>query len=137
VTIHDLVAGIPYARFIGITVREEDGGALTLMRFRDGLVGNRRLPAIHGGVVGAFLEMAAIIELVHEMGGDRIPKPINFNVNYLRTAGPKVCVARGEVVKLGKRNQSMPLTDPKFSSFYYSHPPLLERLAVLRRKEPV
>jgi len=26
-----------------------------------------------------------------------------FNVNYLRTAGPKDCAARGEVVKLGKR----------------------------------
>ena len=102
-TIHDLVAAIPYARFVGITVREEDGGALTLMKFREGLVGNRRLPAIHGGVVGAFLEMAAIVELAHETGGDRIPKPINFNVNYLRTAGPKDCVARGEVVKLGKR----------------------------------
>ncbi|MFN8543773.1 MAG: PaaI family thioesterase [Candidatus Binatia bacterium] len=102
-TIDDLLAGIPYARFVGITAREDADGALTLMTFRDALVGNRRLPAIHGGVVGAFLEMAAIIELVHEMGGDRIPKPVNFNVNFLRTAGPKNCVARGEVVKLGKR----------------------------------
>ncbi len=102
-TIHELVGGIPYARFLDISVREEDGGAFTLMRFRHALVGNPRLPAIHGGVVGAFLEMAAIVELVHEMGGERIPKPINFNVNYLRTAGPRDSVAQGEVVKLGKR----------------------------------
>ena len=39
------------------------------------------------------------------------------------------------LVKLGKRNQSMPLTDPKFSFFYYSHPPLLERLSALRKTE--
>jgi uncharacterized protein (TIGR00369 family) len=103
VTIHEFIANIPYARFVGITVNEENGEARTLMQFRDGLIGNQRLPAIHGGVVGAFLEMAAMIELVHEMGGERIPKPVNFNVNYLRTAGPKDCVARGEVVKLGKR----------------------------------
>jgi len=39
------------------------------------------------------------------------------------------------LVKLGKRNQSMPLTDPKFSFFYYSHPPLLERLSALKKSE--
>ena len=36
------------------------------------------------------------------------------------------------LVKLQKKNQSMPLADPKFSFFYYSHPPLLQRLAALR-----
>jgi uncharacterized protein (TIGR00369 family) len=102
-TIDEVLAGVPYAQFIGMAVRHDDDGAVTVMRFRDGLVGNRRLPAIHGGVVGAFLEMAAIIELIDEMGGERFPKPINFNVNYLRSAGPKDCVAKGEVVKLGKR----------------------------------
>lgn len=102
-SVHELVAAIPYAREMGITAREHDGRALTFLRFRDGLVGNQRLPAIHGGVVGAFLEMAAIIELIHEMGGERMPKPIVFNVNYLRSAGPRDCTARGEVVKLGKR----------------------------------
>jgi uncharacterized protein (TIGR00369 family) len=102
-TISDVLEGIPYARFIGMTVREEDGGVLTLMRFRDEIVGNRRLPAIHGGVVGAFIEMAAIIELAYEMGSERFPKPISFNVNYLRSAGPIDCIAKGEVVKLGKR----------------------------------
>jgi acyl-coenzyme A thioesterase PaaI-like protein len=67
------------------------------------LIGNQRLPAIHGGMVGSFLEMAAIAALVHRLGSDRIPKPINFNVNYLRTAGPADCSATTEVVKLGRR----------------------------------
>ena len=125
-TVDELVAAIPYARFLGVTVHDADGVAHTLMRFRDGLIGNRLLPAIHGGVVGAFLEMAAIVELVREMRSDRIPKPINFNVNYLRTAGPKDCVARGEVVKLGKRIAHVRVTawqdDPQrpFASGYGS-----------------
>jgi STE24 endopeptidase len=36
------------------------------------------------------------------------------------------------LVKLQKKNQSMPLTDPTFSFFYYSHPPILQRLAALK-----
>lgn len=102
-TVNEIVAGMPYARFLGIETIEEATGLLTRMAFRQQLVGNRRLQALHGGVVGAFLEMAAIIELVHETQGERIPRPINFNVNYLRTAGPANSVARAEVVKLGKR----------------------------------
>jgi uncharacterized protein (TIGR00369 family) len=102
-TVDDLVTGMPYARFLGIETSEDTSGLTTHMAFRQALVGNRRLRAIHGGVVGAFLEMAAILEVVHETRGERIPKPINFNVNYLRSARALDCVARGEVVKLGKR----------------------------------
>lgn len=102
-TVDDIVTGMPYARFLGIEATEDAIGLVTRMAFRQQLVGNHRLPAIHGGVVGAFLEMAAIIEVIHETRGERIPRPINFNVNYLRTAGPADCVARAEVVKLGKR----------------------------------
>lgn len=99
----EVVTGIPYARLIGIEARKSDTGWTTHMAFRPGLVGNRRLPAIHGGVVGAFLEMAALVELIHQTGGDRFPKPINFNVNFLRSAGPVDAIARAEVVKLGRR----------------------------------
>ncbi|MFI5398886.1 MAG: PaaI family thioesterase [Candidatus Binatia bacterium] len=99
----EIVTRIPYARLIGIEARASGEGWITHLTFRDGIVGNRRLPAIHGGVVGAFLEMAALVELIHQTGGDRIPKPINFNINFLRSAGPLDSIARAEVVKLGKR----------------------------------
>lgn len=102
-TAAEAIARMPYARFLGIGIEEGEAGPLTLLRFREEIVGNRRLPAIHGGVVGAFLEMAAIAELIYRTRGERLPKPIDFNVNYLRTAGPSDCFARGEVVKLGRR----------------------------------
>jgi len=102
-TVEEIVAAMPYARFLGIQSGEESGELITRMPFRHQLVGNRHLPAIHGGVVGALLEMAAILEVVHQTGGERIPRPINFNVNYLRTARPLECAASAEVVKLGKR----------------------------------
>ncbi len=99
----NLVLRIPYADYLGITVDITDGHLVTHMPFRDAIVGNHRLPAIHGGVVGAFLELAALFELLHRARDSRIPKPIDFNVNYLRSAGGHDSYARGEVVKHGRR----------------------------------
>lgn len=98
-----VIAQIPYAQRMGIEAALENGEVVARLVFRRALIGNVSLPAIHGGMVGAFLEMAAVAELVHRLGIDHIPKPISFNVNYLRTAGPADCAATTEVVKLGRR----------------------------------
>lgn len=37
------------------------------------------------------------------------------------------------LLKLRESNHSMPITHPAYSAYYYSHPPLVERLAVLRQ----
>ena len=94
---------IPYARFIGVTLDETDDGPVCRLPFRDDLVGNAALPAVHGGVVGAFLELAALVGLVDQSDSDRVPRPINFSVNYLRSVGPRETRARAEIVKHGRR----------------------------------
>ncbi len=94
---------IPYARFIGVAVDETDGGPVCRLPFRDDLVGNVALPALHGGVVGAFLELTALVGLIDQTDSDRVPRPINFSVNYLRSVGPRETRARAEIVKHGRR----------------------------------
>ena len=94
---------IPYARFIGVTLEEHDDGPVCRLPFRDDLVGNAALPAVHGGVVGAFLELAALVGLIDQTDSDRVPRPINFSVNYLRSVGPRETYARAEIVKQGRR----------------------------------
>ena len=94
---------IPYARFIGVTLDETDDGLVCRLPFRDDLVGNVALPAVHGGVVGAFLELAALVGLIDMSDSDRVPRPINFSVNYLRSVGPRETMARAEIVKHGRR----------------------------------
>jgi uncharacterized protein (TIGR00369 family) len=99
-----LLERIPYARFLGITVDEMDGrGVLVRLRFDRRLVGNAALPAVHGGVIGAFLEFAAILELVRQGEGERLPKPIDFAIDYLRSAGPADAFARAIITKHGRR----------------------------------
>jgi len=94
---------IPYARFIGVAVDDGEDGPICRLPFRDDLVGNVALPALHGGVVGAFLELTALVGLIDQTDGDRMPRPINFSVNYLRSVGPRETRARAEIVKHGRR----------------------------------
>ena len=58
---------IPYARFLGLSVDsiDERDRVVLRLRFDRGIVGNPNLPAVHGGVIGAFLEWAAKIGRAH------------------------------------------------------------------------
>ncbi|HZR83701.1 MAG TPA: PaaI family thioesterase [Candidatus Binatia bacterium] len=95
---------IPYCRFLGITVVADDGnGLLSKLCFSERIVGNAALPAVHGGVIGAFLETAAIIEVMHRVPGAVLPKPIDITIAYLRSAGPLDTFARAIVTKHGRR----------------------------------
>ncbi len=98
-----IVDAIPYARFLGIEIERVDGVLECVLPFRQEIVGNARLPAVHGGVLGAFLELTALLRLIDEGGSTRVPKPINFSIDYLRTAGPAPTRARADVFKLGRR----------------------------------
>jgi 3-hydroxymyristoyl/3-hydroxydecanoyl-(acyl carrier protein) dehydratase len=61
-----LVQAIPYCRFLGVETDLKGNELTTILRFSDRLIGNPVLPALHGGVVGAFLEITAVIQLMLE-----------------------------------------------------------------------
>jgi len=97
------IEGIPYARFLGISVDQKGNEITTVMKFDQKLIGNPLLPALHGGVIGAFLEMTAIIQLAYETGSAAIPKPIGLTVDYLRSGKPIDTYARAHITKQGRR----------------------------------
>ncbi|MCW5892524.1 MAG: PaaI family thioesterase [bacterium] len=99
----DALDNIPYARFLDVGVEEDADGIVCVLPFRDDLVGNAALPAIHGGVVGAFLELTALVGLLAVGETQRVPKPINFAVDYLRSVGPRTTRGRAAIVKHGRR----------------------------------
>jgi uncharacterized protein (TIGR00369 family) len=98
-----ILEAIPYARFLGVEVERSDGVLECVLPFRHEIVGNVALPAVHGGVLGAFLELTALLHLIDDSGSERVPKPITFGVDYLRSAGPFATRARAETFKLGRR----------------------------------
>lgn len=77
-----LVAAVPYARFLGIRVIARDQGFICHLPFRQSLIGNRMLNALHGGVTAAFMENAAMLQLLLR-DQDRVPKSIDFAIDYL------------------------------------------------------
>ena len=99
----NVLEAIPYARFLGVEVERANGRLECVLPFREEIVGNVMLPAIHGGVIGAFLELTSILRLIDESGTDHVPKPINFAIDYLRSAGPNTTRARADIFKLGRR----------------------------------
>jgi len=95
---------IPYARVLGVRIEPTEAGWDLLLPFSHDIVGDVNLPAIHGGVIGSFLELTAMLRLIDETETlERIAKPITFTIDYLRSAGPIDTRARAEIFKLGRR----------------------------------
>lgn len=93
----------PYAGFLGLELLVEADTVTTRLPFREANVGNTSLPALHGGVVGGLLEHAAIMELLWRAEPTVAPRIINLSVDYLRPCGAATTLARGEMVKQGRR----------------------------------
>ncbi len=98
-----VLAHLPYARFLGIEVDLKGSELTTVMPFKDDLVGNVNLPALHGGVIGAFLEITAVIQLLFDTSCERLPKTIDLSVDYLRSGRPQPTYGRAIVTRHGRR----------------------------------
>lgn len=99
-----LIAQIPYAAWLGLeAVLEADGRPTLRLPFKPMLTGNPALPAIHGGVIAGFMESAAMLHLLLRLDQERIPKSIDFSIDYLRSARTVATHAACEVERLGRR----------------------------------
>jgi acyl-coenzyme A thioesterase PaaI-like protein len=120
--LRSLLDGVPYIQFLGIHFDRRGDELTAVLPFDEKLIGNPILPAIHGGVTAAFLEVAAIIELSWSlMWGDMesnrtdpaearpflMPKTIDFTVDYLRSGLPRDAYARARVNRSGRRYASV------------------------------
>lgn len=98
-----LVEHIPYAQFLGMEVDRKGNEITTILPFKDELVGNPHLPAIHGGVIGAFLELTSVIQLVYDTSCEKLPKTIDISIDYLRSGRPTPLYGRAIVTRQGRR----------------------------------
>jgi uncharacterized protein (TIGR00369 family) len=101
---------IPYAQLLGVTALETDKELVFELASNADNVGNPLLPALHGGVLAGFMETAAILNVMAYSGGQRVPKVIDFSIDYLRSAGLKPTFASCQVGRLGKRVVNVSVT---------------------------
>jgi len=94
---------IPYAEYLQIRVAPDPMQPVFRLPFDPKLIGNPFLPALHGGVVAGFAETAAILHLYQTLGGSKLPKSIDFSMDYLRVGRPEETFAACEVVRVGAR----------------------------------
>ena len=99
---------IPYARFLGMRAELAGDEMTAILPYSDHLIGNPALPAIHGGVLGAFMELTALAQIsIAQSFGDggmaRQPKPIDVTVEYLRSGRPLDTFARAQITRMGRR----------------------------------
>lgn len=99
----EAIARVPYASFLGVRA-ELKGDELTLeLPYGEHLIGNPLLPALHGGVVGALMELTALTQLAIASKSAKFPKTIDIGIDYLRSGRPVGTYARARVVKIGRR----------------------------------
>lgn len=98
-----LLALVPYARFLGVRVEMHGDIPRSHLPYRPHLIGNSLLPALHGGVTAAFMENAAVLHLLLQPEQDRIPKIIDFAIDYLLPGRPEDCYADCSVSRAGIR----------------------------------
>lgn len=98
-----LAARVPYSAFLDVRVEMRDGRPSFRLPFRPSLIGNTLLPALHGGAVAGFMENAALLHLLLALDEDKVPKSIDFSIDYLRPANAADAFAACEVARQGRR----------------------------------
>ncbi|MGR3435150.1 MAG: PaaI family thioesterase [Shimia sp.] len=120
-----LTGGIPYIQFLGVTFDRRGDELTGVLPFKPDLVGNPLLPALHGGVTAAFLEIVGVVSLswttlwdrvesgalsateIEQGRFERLPKTIDFTIDYLRSGLPRDAYARARITRSGRRYASV------------------------------
>jgi len=82
--IQRIIDQIPYARLIGMDVIQLGKEPVYRLPARDSNIGNPTLPALHGGVIGGFMENSAITHVLASLPVSAVPKVVDFSLDYLR-----------------------------------------------------
>lgn len=100
---------VPYAQLLGITVEPdpqpsaEQGHLLVRLPYRDDLIGRPGSGSLHGGLLGAFLEHASIIQILWNGESRYLPRIVNFHIDYLRRGAQEETYASVVIRRQGRR----------------------------------
>jgi uncharacterized protein (TIGR00369 family) len=94
---------IPYAAILGVEPLFMGKDFTLVLPFKKSNIGNPALPALHGGAIGGFMEMAAVAQILLDHPEEALPKTIGINIDYLRRGKPQDCFAKAKITRHGQR----------------------------------
>lgn len=98
----DFLKRAPYAEFLGVRALLHGDEMTLVMAESRRLIGNPINGALHGGAIGAFLELTAVAQLYVSGKLEKFPKTIDVTFDYFRTGLVKETYARAHIVRLGR-----------------------------------
>jgi uncharacterized protein (TIGR00369 family) len=98
-----LIEAVPYAKLLGVKIYHIGNELMFVLPAIEENIGNPTLPAIHGGALGGFMETAAIFHALASTDSDRVPKVIDFSIDYLRPGRYQDTYAKCEIVRQGRK----------------------------------
>ena len=105
-----LVEALPYANFLGMEALKVNNAWQFRLPPRPHNIGNPVLPALHGGAIAGFMEMSAVVHVFMTMDVERIsghearvPKIIDFSIDYIRACRLETTFAACEVLRRGRK----------------------------------
>lgn len=101
---------IPYAVLIGIECISIGDAFIFRLPANDNNLGNPTLPALHGGVIGGFMETAAILHSMMATQISQVPKVVDFSIDYLRPGRHTVTFAECKVIRQGRKVANVDIT---------------------------
>lgn len=98
-----LIQAIPYARLLGMDCFIMGEEYVYKLCKNDDNLGNPTLPALHGGVIGGFMETAGALHTMIYAETFRIPKVVDFSLDYLSPGRHTDSFARCSFVRQGRK----------------------------------
>ncbi|MBW4936263.1 PaaI family thioesterase [Marinobacter sp. F4206] len=105
-----LLRSIPYATFIGLECDQFGDDLIFRLPKKEENLGNPILPAIHGGVIGGFMELSAAIYLMMSQDCMRMPRIVDFSLDYLRAGLNRETYAECRLTRQGNRVANVMIT---------------------------
>ncbi|MEC7815103.1 MAG: PaaI family thioesterase [Pseudomonadota bacterium] len=105
-----MLESIPYARWIGLQCDRFGDDLIFRLPKKEDNLGNPILPAIHGGVIGGFMELSAAIYLMMSQDAFRMPRIVDFSLDYLRAGLNRETYAECRLTRQGNRVANVMIT---------------------------
>lgn len=97
-----IIQAVPFAYFLGLQIVDDGPERRYVMPYRDAHIGNATKPALHGGTVAGVLEIAMQVETLISQTQPRLPDPVDFTIDYWRSAGAADCHVVARVIRAGR-----------------------------------